>query len=396
MTKYDLINFGYNPWSFFWKRNQTIFYLLSRENFIDHALFVNSAVWPIDLFRNPEKQLSQPHINNWKYIIPRSINNKITVYTPCIFPFTHRFRIMDRVSMTLSRQVYNRYRSKSVILLVNTPIRGIMWKNINVFFSRAAFKIFDWSDDYEQFTNDPIEKEVISKAVDYYVAHSDLVITINDRLTQRARKLNPSSFTLPNATNMFTFPAKDYPKSLPKPMKYLKKPIVGYIGWLNEMRLDLELIEYLATERSTWNFLFIGPESHRDPLGPRIRNLQNVHILKPVAYHLLSSVLTHCDVCILPNKINAHTTGNDPIKIYDYLATGKPLVSTNTAGTERLSDYIYLANTKEAFLAHLDNIIAGNDRIDKEMRMRVAYENSWKHRFEKFLLLLKEHLLECP
>lgn len=391
MKEYNLINFGYNPWGFFWKRNQTIFYLLSREVFIDRALFVNSAVWPIDLLQTPRKQLSQPHINNWKYIVPRAIDDKITSYTPSILPFAGRYRIMDRISLALSRQVYARYQSKPVILLVNTPIKG-MWKNIDLLFPHAAVKIFDWSDDHEQFTDNQSEKEIVAKAIHYYVSHSDLVITINERLTQKAKKLNPDSFTLPNATNMFTFPAGEFCGSLPSPLRYLQKPIVGYMGWLNEMRLDLELIEYLARSRATWNFFFIGPESHKDPLGPRIRMLPNVHIVKPVAYQLLASVLALCDVCILPNKINAHTSGNDPIKIYDYLATGKPLVSTRTAGTERLSDYIYLADTQEEFLAHLDRVIAGNDPIAKEIRMRVAYENSWKHRFEEFLPLLKGHL----
>lgn len=393
MIKYNLINFGYNPWGFFWKRNQTIFYLLSREEFIDRSLFVNSAVWPIDLLQCPRKQLSQPHINNWKYIVPRAIDHKITAYTPSVLPFSSRSRIMDFITIRLSRQVYKSYLTRPVILLVNTPIKD-MKRNVDILFPKAAIKVFDWSDDHEQFTQDPCEKEVVSKAIDYYVSHSDLVITINDRLTQKARVRNSASFTIPNATNMFTFPANDCSGSLPETLMHLKEPIIGYMGWLNELRLDLELIEYIAKARNSWSFVFIGPESHKDPLGPHIRALPNVHILKPVAYQLLSSVLARCNACILPNKINAHTMGNDPIKIYDYLATGRPLVSTRTAGTERLADYIYLADTKEEFLSHLDNIIAGNDYMSKEMRIHMAFENSWKRRFEEFLPLLKGCLKE--
>ncbi len=54
MKKYNFINFGYNPWSFYWKRNQTIFYLLTREDLIDQALFINTPVWLVRFHTRPK------------------------------------------------------------------------------------------------------------------------------------------------------------------------------------------------------------------------------------------------------------------------------------------------------------------------------------------------------
>ena len=259
-------------------------------------------------------------------------------------------------------------------------------------FSNAHLKVFDWSDDYEQFTQDPRQRASISKTIEYYLSHADIVFTINDRLTERAKVHNSTSFTIPNATNMFTFPVMKDTGSLPRDLVHIEHPIIGYMGWLNELRMDLELIEYIASARPMWNFIFIGPESHKLPLGTKIKTFHNVHILKPVEYQLLPSVLNLWDVCILPNKINAHTMGNDPIKIYDYLATGKPLVSTRTAGTERVVDYVYLADTKEQFLEHLDAIIAGKDSISQKDRIEKAFDNSWKNRFSEIMSVLHGYL----
>ena len=109
MTAYNLVNFGYDPWSSFWKRNQTMFYLLSREQFIEQAFFFNSAVWLIDLIRNPKKELTHPWLNNWKYVIPRGIDSKITAFTPMILPFSGQSGIMAAATIGLSRSCMSIY-----------------------------------------------------------------------------------------------------------------------------------------------------------------------------------------------------------------------------------------------------------------------------------------------
>jgi len=391
LSSYNLINFGFNPWSNFWKRNQTIFYLLSRENFVDKALFINSEVWPIDLIKNPKKELNQPRISNWKYIVPKRIDFKISIYSPIVLPFSSRYNIMNDITIALSKSICRGFIEKPVILLVNYPLLG-MQRHVLKFFSNAHLKIFDWSDDFEHFSQDFQQQEVVSKTIKYYLTHADIVFTINERLTDRAKIYNPASYTVPNATNMFTFPTREDLYPIPKKLRDLKPPIIGYMGWLNDLRLDLELIEYLVKERPSWNFVFIGPESHELPLGANIIRYPNILIHEPVHYQNLSSILNQWDACILPNQINAHTMGNDPIKIYDYLATGKPTVSTRTAGTERVADYLYLSDTKEQFLKQLDRIIAGNDFISREKRLNIAYDNSWKNRFSDILSMLSPYL----
>ncbi len=72
----------------------------------------------------------------------------------------------------------------------------------------------------------------------------------------------------------------------------------------------------------------MGPRVEPLPLGTRVPARPNVHILPPVPFRLYPACLSAFDVCILPNRVNAYTAGNDPIKIYDYLAGGTPIVAT--------------------------------------------------------------------
>ncbi len=164
-------------------------------------------------------------------------------------------------------------------------------------------------------------------------------------------------------------------------------PVIGYIGWLNSLRLDDDLICYIAKSKPSWNFVFVGPKSDRYPLG-KAEGLDNVIVLDPVEYRRLYGIYDVFDVCILPNRINEHTSGNDPIKIYDYLASGKPVVSTRTAGVERVEDSICIADDNDEFVCLLEKAL--NEKMQFcDARRTVAYHNSWQKRADDLFLLLK-------
>ncbi|ARN74522.1 hypothetical protein BST96_10560 [Oceanicoccus sagamiensis] len=248
---------------------------------------------------------------------------------------------------------------------------------------KADIKIFDWSDDFSAFESNEDNKRKITESVDYYLKTADIVLTINEKLSQQAKTIAKHVLQVPNATNYFTFKQPGTLATIAE-LEALSGPIIGYIGWLNPTRLDSELIDYMAKSRPDYNFVFMGPSTDEHPLGMAAESNNNVYILPPRQYTQLYSVYNYFDVCILPNLINEHTNGNDPIKLYDYLASGKPLVTTNTSGADKLADVISIAHSHGEFLEAIDDSLAG-DNGETEARVKLAFDNSWEKRITLIL-----------
>jgi glycosyltransferase involved in cell wall biosynthesis len=264
------------------------------------------------------------------------------------------------------------------MMIMNNPDR-LNAAIVRYAWDRAAFRVVDWSDDFAQFCTTPQEQRRTREYLDRYIESADLVLTVRDSLTKRARVLNPNSHTVPNATNMFTM-AKRGSAPPPRRLRRLPRPRITYVGWLNGLRLDVELLLELCRRRPRWQFVFVGPSSHPSPLGRQLPRLTNVHVLPAVPYERLGAIYEEADVCILPNRINDHTAGNDPLKLYDYCASGKPVVCTPTAGTEACSSLVrFFTDAREAEAA-IEEALNVDTPSDRRRRIEFARRNSWTNR----------------
>ncbi len=386
----DLVCFGYNPWSRMWKRNQQMVAALARTPWIRRVLFVNPEARVEHLVKHPLRELRSPARERWRGLLPRTVDAKIRVFTPCRLPYASRLALLEVLTHRLLCRLAREHAERGFLLLVNGPTDPDA-ASLRYLFERAVLRIFDWSDDFEEFAVDAAERAWIRRACEYYLRRCDLVFTVNDRLGERARRLNRHVETIPNATSFPNFSRASTPDlAVAGPMRRLRRPIVGYVGWLTEQRLDQEILEHLTASRPEWSFVFIGPKASPRPLDERIARRPNVHLLRPVAYHALPGYLKAFDVCIIPNRINAFTDGNDPIKVYDYLATGKPIVSTRTSGVDRFAGLIRIADDGPAFLAAVEETLERDTAGMRQARLEAAREHSWEARMAVVTRLILE------
>jgi glycosyltransferase involved in cell wall biosynthesis len=124
----------------------------------------------------------------------------------------------------------------------------------------------------------------------------------------------------------------------------------------------------------------VGPvwSSKREQVAA-LEALGNVHFLGARPFDQLVPYLRGFDVCMLPHAISPLTRSMDPIKLYDYLTTGKPIVSTPVAGTERFLDVLYLADNAADFVTCIDDALAENGQL-AERRLAYAWQNTWAQR----------------
>ena len=209
----------------------------------------------------------------------------------------------------------------------------------------------------------------------------NLVIGTSQFLSEKMQKVNPNSFYIPNAFSHEIFSrATQSETPLPEDLQRLNSPIIGFVGSL-EKKSDLDLIRYVALERPHWSVVIVGYLGEVPDLY-KIRGLPNVHLLGMRPLEEVPSYLKGFDVCMVPFKMDQLTESISPQKFYEYLASGKPIVSTKIREVEQFSSLIEIAAHYDEFIQKIEKALDERDRSARDQRIRVASENTWTHRVE--------------
>src|SRR5690606_2154956 len=182
--------------------------------------------------------------------------------------------------------------------------------------------IYDCMDELSAFLNAPRQLMQRENAL---LRRADLVFTGGPSLYEAKRERHPSVHCMPSSVEAEHFArardaAIDHPSQAALP-----HPRLGFYGVIDE-RLDLALIEAVATARPTWQLVLVGPVVKIDPAA--LPRLPNVHYLGQQPYAKLPEFLAGWDVCLLPFALNEATRFISPTKTLEYMAAGKPVVST--------------------------------------------------------------------
>lgn len=157
------------------------------------------------------------------------------------------------------------------------------------------------------------------------------------------------------------------------------RPIIGYYGALASW-VDVELIEKIALRFPQATLVLAGGTFDVDL--SRVERLPNVRLLGQRPYEEMPALLWHFDACVIPFLVNDITEATNPVKFYEYLYGGKPVVSPRLTELLPYEDLCYLADGHEDFLAKLEQaLVESVDDPRRERRRAVAAENDWKERY---------------
>jgi glycosyltransferase involved in cell wall biosynthesis len=291
---------------------------------------------------------------------------------------------LDRIRASLTRLPGER-----LILWLNHPIQvGALDA-----FSRRTLLCCDWTDDWTQFGWQPVDSHSDLIAWnDRILREADLVFAVSKKLVSYAQALNDCVHLAPNATDMQVLGNAMTAETCATEIARLPRPVIGYVGQMIAERMDLDLIRFVAQARPEWSFVFVGPVApHCQQQFCDLAKVSNVHLLGQRPYAELPALINGFDVCMMPHLVNELTQSMDPIKLYDYLATGKPIVTTNVAGAERFSDVLYVADTPSGFLNGLD-LARRQDESMYDRRLAYARDNTWPKRGQQMWKIVRSHL----
>ncbi|MDD4373824.1 MAG: glycosyltransferase [Bacteroidales bacterium] len=206
---------------------------------------------------------------------------------------------------------------------------------------------------------------------------ADLVVANSTYLAEHAAQFNPHSYYVGQGCDVSLFDEK-LVKEKPADLKVISGPIIGYIGALFSLRLDIEVLEYMAEKRPDWSIVLVGPEDEAFKAS-KLHQMANVHFLGSKPMEALPSYLNYFDVALNPQKLNEVTIGNYPRKIDEYLAMGKPTVATRTKAMEVFEDHTYLAETKEDYLELVEKALKDNSPEKAKARSVFAKSHTWEN-----------------
>jgi glycosyltransferase involved in cell wall biosynthesis len=170
----------------------------------------------------------------------------------------------------------------------------------------------------------------------------------------------------------------------------ITKPIIGYIGCIDSW-FDGDAIAFLAASRPDLSLVLVGPVQDR-ATARKLRGYRNVHLLGPKPYRDLPRYLDAFAVCLIPFQVNELTRAVNPVKLYEYLAAGKPVVAAPLDEIRRYRDLVSIYATKEELVEEVDRALREQDPEIARLRVQVAGENTWGRRVEEMGRALASYL----
>lgn len=282
--------------------------------------------------------------------------------------------------------ILNKINNKRQANEVNKVLKELDFKDIIIFNDTDMFRSFYLKEmigakTLAYYTRDNMVAVDFWKAQGIRIesqlmAKADVVVANSTYLANKAKQFNSDSFYVGQGCDMSLFDKKLI-KEAPSDIKNIKGPIIGYIGVLFTLRLDIEVLVHIAKQKPNWSVVLVGPEDEAFEKS-ELHKLNNVHFLGSKKMEELPAYLNSFDVALNPQLLNEVTIGNYPRKIDEYLAMGKPTVATKTEGMSVFADFTYLAENKEEYVEFIQKALEENTPQMEIDREKFARGHTWE------------------
>jgi glycosyltransferase involved in cell wall biosynthesis len=233
---------------------------------------------------------------------------------------------------------------------------------------------------------------VVKQYDDELTRRADLVITTSENLRRSRQSLNPHTYTVVNAADVETFnQALDPELPIPADLAAIPAPRVGVVG-LHDSRLDVDALETLAQADASWHIVLIGPVKSGQVDETRLRRYPNIHLLGEKPRAELPGYLKGLAVALIPYKANELTRNIFPLKLFEYLAAGVPVVVGGLPELRQLEGMIGVADGPQDYPALVRRAIVEDGAEKRAARVALAAENTWDHRAREISALVEEAL----
>jgi UDP-galactopyranose mutase len=365
----DLVCFSHLRWDFVFQRPQHLLSRAARQRrvfFIEEPLTTNGSLRLELSQRDNRVYVAVPHI-------PEGLNSRVAI---------------NAVQRELVDRLFAEQGIRDFVAWYYTPMALEFTNHL-----RPVATVYDCMDELSAFKGAPQELRDLEREL--FVC-ADLVFTGGQSLYEAKRHQHPSVHAFPSSIDRAHFAQARAMTIEPEDQKNIARPRLGFFGVLDE-RLDIELLDGVARARPDWQFVMIGPVVKiEESVLPR---RANIHYLGKKNYKDLPAYLAGWDVALLLFARNEATRFISPTKTPEYLAAGKPVVSTSIRdvvrpyGERRL---VQIADTVEAFIAACERVMNETPAERAKWLARVddfLAHISWDQTWEQMAQLINSAIL---
>ncbi len=373
----DIIFFSSEAWVPFSQRTQSIALEFAKRGyrvfFIEPMLSLSRIV--IGLIKGESLKLQPVPFENIVLLRPFLA---LTTFRGSI---THSF---DRISFNIwFKYIRNHFSiSENAVVYISLPY---WWGNI---IDRSTFPtnriIYDCIDDCRVYSRNTHIFQIMERSEKKLSREANVIIATAKPLFDKLSNLTNRIHLISNGVDGDKFIKGKY--VLPSDIQLLKSPRIGFVGALYHW-IDFAVFEKIASKYKESNIILIGP-TNSDEVYKLSKKYKNIHYLGPKHYDLIPDYIHSFDVCLNPFKKDNIGHFVNPLKLYEYLILGKPVISSRTKEMENFSDYVYLYDNYDEMYAFIANVFNENQESMKEKRIAYAKSNSWSAKVDKILELV--------
>ncbi|MEA3503949.1 MAG: glycosyltransferase [Bacteroidota bacterium] len=389
----DIIVLGLQPWDL--DIAFTLKYTAIEMSKKNRVLFLNPPLHRGDFVKQPDnpRVIDRKAVMNGEKDNLFQYNDNLWVFTPktviesinwipvsCIHDFFNKRN--DKRFANEAKKAIEKLNFKNYILFNdNSMLIGFYFKE----FLKPRFSIYLLRDavtlvSYHAKHGKRLEPQLINKM--------DLMVANSDFFADFGREYNKHSYMIGQGCDLDIYNDADGDMTIPDDLLEIKqKPIIGFVGALTTIRLDIDTLVYIAESKPEWSLVLVGPEDEGFKAS-KLHSLNNVHFLGRKNPQELPNYIKGFDVALNPQIVNQITDINYPLKIDEYLAMGKPTVATRTTFMKYFEDYTYLPSSKEEYVIAIENALSDNSS-DKEKK-RIAFAKT--HTWENFVNKIYSHI----
>jgi glycosyltransferase involved in cell wall biosynthesis len=309
---------------------------------------------------------------------------------PNVLPFGKRFGVANTINRALTAAALRREARRSsepVVLWIYDPTLGELAGA-----SGEAFAVYDCVDDYvEQNGGDSRRRALLAAGDERAAARSRLVFATSRAMYDRQLERNAHTYLVPNGADYEHFRAAADPTIAAPETVELARPVIGFAGNLTRAKVDFGLLEDIAAARD-WTLLLVGPvRRDAEEEFARLRQRPNVVWLGERPYAELPRYVAAFDVALIPYVANEYTRACVPLKLYEYLAAGKPVVASGLPELVGMEPDVIVTDRSQ-FTASVEDALELRSEIDRERRSALASRNTWEVRTGRLLDLIDQEL----
>jgi len=366
-------------WNHLWTRRQRFSMMLAKNG--NKVLYVEPAGSLLDFIIHPGRNVSlqikakikKPYDDLDLYILLPSMR----------IPLAGTF---SKLGLKFVKK-YNQRSLKKDILFAISKLKMdgyFVWTYFQKSLSADLFNelkydllIYDCVDSIAQHPNTLDEEKLLEQ---YILQKAQIVFSTSRLLTDYLLKFNSNTNLFSNGVDIELYSkALDENTIIPSELKNIEGTVIGYVGVTYDL-IRLDILEHIAKMRPQWTFIMIGP-IHINL--KRFKKYPNIKFLGVKKKEEIPNYLKRFDVCLNLFKETEFTKRINPLKVYEYLAAGKPVVSVPMIELEKFSSLIHLEKDKEKFLAKIELALNENKLENIEKRRETIKDYSWDIIFKR-------------